>query len=257
MSGQGQPVLDAVSITKTYHGAPVVEDVSLAVHEGETICILGPSGAGKSTFLRCLNLLEEMDRGLVYLRGELLGYERSRAGLRSLPARALAAQRARIGMVFQSFNLFPTMTALQNVTVGPIKVLGLSKSDAIDRAESILRTVGMSKWADRRPEQLSGGQQQRVAIARAVAMHPDLILFDEPTSALDPEMVGEVLETMTGLAKRGTTMVVVTHEIGFAREVADSFLFLEGGRALETGSVDVLRSGGTHPRTRSFLASVL
>ncbi len=252
-----RPVLEAIGITKTYNGMDAVKDVSLSVHKGETICILGPSGAGKSTFLRCLNLLEEADDGLAYLNGELLGYEKHKGELRSVSSRTLAAQRKRIGMVFQNFNLFPTMSALENVTVGPIKVLGLPKTFAVERAKAILQRVGMAQKADDRPAQLSGGQQQRVAIARALAMDPDLILFDEPTSALDPEMVGEVLDVMKSLARAGTTMVVVTHEIGFAREAADHFLFMEHGQVIEHGPVSVLRGGGTNARTRSFLASVL
>lgn len=251
------PVLEAIGITKIYHGAAAVKDVSLSVHKGETVCILGPSGAGKSTFLRCLNLLEVADAGLAYLNGELLGYEKRKGGLRSVPSRTLAAQRQRIGMVFQNFNLFPTMTVLENVTVGPVKVLGLPKAVALDRAKAILQRVGMVQKADQRPAQLSGGQQQRVAIARALAMNPDLILFDEPTSALDPEMVGEVLDVMKSLARAGTTMVVVTHEIGFAREAADLFLFMERGQVVESGPVSALQEGGTNARTRSFLASVL
>lgn len=251
------PVLQAKSISKSYHGHKVVDDVSLKVLKGETICVLGPSGAGKSTFLRCMNLLEEADSGLTYLNGDVLGYEKHKDGLRSMRASTLAAQRAHIGMVFQQFNLFPNMSAIENVMVGPIKVKGLSSSDARDRAESLLKSVGMAAKADSRPAQLSGGQQQRIAIARALAMQPDVILFDEPTSALDPEMVGEVLEVMRTLAERGTTMVVVTHEIGFAREAADWFLFLEQGRAVESGPIDVLKRGGEHERTKAFLRSVL
>jgi polar amino acid transport system ATP-binding protein len=251
------PVLQAKNITKRFHGHAVVDDVSLKVLKGETICVLGPSGAGKSTFLRCMNLLEEADSGLTYLNGEVLGYERHKAGLRSLRPAGLAAQRAHIGMVFQQFNLFPNMSAVQNVMVGPMKVLGLSADEARSRADELLKSVGMSAKAESRPPQLSGGQQQRIAIARALAMQPDVILFDEPTSALDPEMVGEVLEVMRGLADRGTTMVVVTHEVGFAREAADWFLFMEAGKAVESGPIDVLNRGGDNPRTQAFLSSVL
>jgi polar amino acid transport system ATP-binding protein len=251
------PVLQARGLTKKFHGHAVVEDVSLKVLKGETICVLGPSGAGKSTFLRCMNLLEEADSGLTYLNGEVLGYEKHKDGLRSLAPSKLAVQRARIGMVFQQFNLFPNMTAIQNVMIGPMKVLGLSASEARERADKLLKSVGMSAKGESRPPQLSGGQQQRIAIARALAMDPDVILFDEPTSALDPEMVGEVLEVMRGLADRGTTMVVVTHEVGFAREAADWFLFMEAGKAVESGPIDVLNRGGENTRTQAFLSSVL
>ncbi|CAN5354281.1 amino acid ABC transporter ATP-binding protein [soil metagenome] len=251
------PVLEARNLTKSFHGTEVVKDVSLTVHKGDTVCILGPSGAGKSTFLRCLNLLEEAESGLTYLNGQLLGYEPHKDGLRSISSRHLAAQRAQIGMVFQSFNLFPNMTAIENVMIGPIKVRGLNSRDARQRAQSVLMSVGLQSKADRRPAELSGGQQQRVAIARALAMRPEVILFDEPTSALDPEMVSEVLDVMRNLAATGTTMVVVTHEVGFAREVGDAFLFMEAGAVVERGSADDLRDGGKHERTRAFLGSVL
>ncbi len=254
----GSPILQAVGVSKRYGGQTVVDSVNLDVSRGETVCLLGPSGAGKSSFLRCLNMLEPLDGGHVLLDGELLGYRVHRGGLRALGDRAEARQRRQIGMVFQQFNLFAHLSVLQNVVEAPIGVLRRSKSAAHEQARQLLRQVGLADKADSFPAQLSGGQQQRVAIARALAMQPKVMLFDEPTSALDPELVSEVLDSIKALAQAGMTMVVVTHEIGFAREVCDRFVFMERGRVVEVGAADRLTvEGVAHPRTKEFLSKVL
>jgi polar amino acid transport system ATP-binding protein len=251
-------VLQAVGVTKSYSGLTVVDNVSLAVRRGETICLLGPSGAGKSTFLRCLNMLEQTDDGQVYLDGELLGYRPHRGRLRELSNRAEARQRKQIGMVFQQFNLFAHMTVLANITEAPVGVLKQDKAAAQTRARELLAQVGLADKADAYPAQLSGGQQQRVAIARALAMAPKVMLFDEPTSALDPELVSEVLDVIKQLADSGMTMLIVTHEVGFAREVCDRFVFMEHGRVVEDGPSGRLTvQGVANPRTRDFLSKVL
>jgi polar amino acid transport system ATP-binding protein len=251
-------ILEAVGITKRYGALTVVDDVSLTVRRGETICLLGPSGAGKSTFLRCLNMLEPIDDGYILLDGDMLGYRPHRGRLRELTDRAEARQRRQIGMVFQQFNLFPHMSVLANITEAPVGVLRQGKAVAQARARDLLDQVGLADKADAYPAQLSGGQQQRVAIARALAMAPKVLLFDEPTSALDPELVSEVLDVIKLLAEAGTTMLVVTHEIGFAREVCSRFVFMERGRIVEDGPAARLSvEAAEHARTRDFLSKVL
>jgi polar amino acid transport system ATP-binding protein len=244
-------------VQKSYAENHVLRGISLDVRQGEVICIIGPSGSGKSTFLRALNHLEKIDRGLVYLDGELIGYRAGHHRLVELSNRQLSAQRAHIGMVFQSFNLFPHLTAVENVLEGPLRVKRERRADAYPRACALLDRVGLANKYQAYPRQLSGGQQQRVAIARALAMQPRVMLFDEPTSALDPELVGEVLDVMRGLAADGMTMLVVTHEIGFAREVADRVIFMDGGVIVEEGPPAEVISKPQNPRTQAFLASVL
>ncbi len=251
------PALRVRSLRKSYGSLEVLRDVSLDVGRGEVVCVIGPSGSGKSTLLRCINFLETPDAGAVFLAGHRVGVATHKDKEVLLPPRHLAQQRAHIGMVFQSFNLFPHMTALRNVMTAPMRVLGRSSAETEQRARQLLDRVHLSEKADSYPRQLSGGQQQRVAIARALAMEPAVMLFDEPTSALDPETVGEVLETMRELARDGMTMVVVTHEMGFARDVADRVIFMEGGVIVEQGKpVDVLRTP-THERTRRFLSRMV
>lgn len=252
-----EPILQAINITKNYGDTQVLRGVDLTVAKGDIVCLLGPSGAGKTTLLRCLNHLEQPTSGAVFLDGALLGYERVGDRLVELPQRRIARQRQRIGMVFQSFNLFPHMTALENVIEAPTRVRRADRTAAVDRARELLDSVGLLDKADARPDQLSGGQQQRVAIARALAMDPEVILFDEPTSALDPEFVGEVLEVMRRLAEGGTTMVIVTHEIGFARHVSARAVFMENGAVLEEGTVAQLAESPRFERTRDFFAKVL
>jgi polar amino acid transport system ATP-binding protein len=219
--------------------------------------ILGPSGSGKSTLLRCINHLEKLDGGTVHVGDTLIGYERKGQTLHELPETRVAEQRQRIGMVFQQFNLFPHRTVLQNIVDAPLRILGHTRRDVQARALGLLEQVGLAHRAEAWPRELSGGQQQRVAIARALAMQPEVMLFDEPTSALDPELVGEVLQVMKQLAHSGITMVVVTHEIGFAREVADHIVFMDQGQVVESGDARALLDNPQHPRLREFLASVL
>ncbi len=252
-----QPVLQAVSVTKCFGSDVVVDHVSLDVAGGETVCILGPSGAGKTTFLRCLNGLEQIDSGAVLLKDEILGYERKDDYLLALPPRAAAFQRRSLGMVFQSFNLFPHLNVKQNVMVAPQKVLRQPRAEVEERAMELLRRVGLEGKADSYPSELSGGQQQRVAIARALAMRPTAVLFDEPTSALDPELVNEVLDVMRDLAESGMTMVVVTHEIGFAREAADTVVFMEKGVIAEQGPAREVIDNPRNERTREFFSKVI
>jgi polar amino acid transport system ATP-binding protein len=250
-------VLRVTDVHKRYGPVDVLNGVSLNVERGEVMCIIGPSGSGKSTLLRSINHLEEIDRGRIELNGELIGYRQRGSKLVGLPERELAHQRASIGMVFQSFNLFPHMTVMQNVIEAPIGVLGRPVSEVKATAERLLDRVGLRVKAGAYPRQLSGGQQQRVAIARALAMSPKLVLFDEPTSALDPELVGEVLDVMKDLARDGLTMVVVTHEIGFAREVASSLLFMDGGVVVERGRPADVLGNPQKARTKEFLSKVL
>ncbi|GAA1639709.1 amino acid ABC transporter ATP-binding protein [Georgenia ruanii] len=248
-------------VHKLFGELHVLRGVDLTVPAGSVCVVLGPSGSGKSTLLRCVNQLEEIDAGRIRVDGELVGYrEESRGGrseLYRLPPRKIAQQRARIGMVFQRFNLFPHMTALENVMEAPVQVKGRSKAAARARAAELLDRVGLADRAGHYPAQLSGGQQQRVAIARALAMDPELMLFDEPTSALDPELVGEVLGVMQDLAADGMTMMVVTHEIGFAREVGDQVVFMDDGVVVEQGRPADVLDHPTQQRTREFLSKVL
>ncbi len=251
------PLLAAVNISKWFGQHRVLNSVSFEVNAGEAICILGPSGSGKSTLLRCLNMLERPNQGAVLLNGDLMGYTTHRDGMRELPDRLEARQRQRLGMVFQQFNLFPHLTVLENLTEAPIGVQKREKGIVKQEALALLERVGMSPKVHAFPAQLSGGQQQRVAIARALAMKPEVLLFDEPTSALDPEMVNEVLQVIRDLVSGGMTSVIVTHEVGFAREVCDRFLFLEEGELLEEGPSSNLNQNAVHPRTRAFLEKVL
>lgn len=247
-------ILRICGARKKFGQVPALNGVDLEVRQGEVAVILGPSGSGKSTLIRCVQQLERIDGGAIYFRGELLGYSRTGQGkLRELSARQVARQQAGMGMVFQQFHLFNHLTVERNITLAPCTVKGLSPADARRRAADLLDRVGLADKLRHYPRQLSGGQQQRVAIARALAMDPELLLFDEPTSALDPELVGEVLAVMRDLALGGMTMVVVTHEIGFAREVADSCFFMDAGAVVEAGPAKtVLKNPGT-PRFASFL----
>jgi polar amino acid transport system ATP-binding protein len=247
----------AQDVCKRYAGTEVLQGVDLDVKRGEVVCILGPSGAGKSTFLRCVNHLEPIDSGRLYVDGELMGYRRKGGKLHEMKPREVARQRSRIGMVFQSFNLFPHMTALDNVALAPVCVRGTRRADAARRAGELLSRVGLGPLGGSYPSELSGGQQQRVAIARALAMDPMLMLFDEPTSALDPELVGEVLGVMRDLARGGMTMIVVTHEIGFAKEVADRVVFMEAGAVVEHGPAEAMLTNPRTERARAFLSKVL
>ena len=250
------PLVRVRGLTKRFGGRPVLTGIDLDVAECEVAVLLGPSGSGKSTLLRCLNHLERPDAGYVSLGGEVVGYRREGDTLRELPHRAITRQRSRIGMVFQQFNLFGHLTVLANVLEGQLAA-GVPRAEAELRARDLLDRVGLGDRSSAYPRQLSGGQQQRVAIARALALRPRLMLFDEPTSALDPEMVGEVLAVMRDLAREGMTMVVVTHEIGFAREVADTVVFLDEGRIVESGPPEQVLTRPTHDRARSFLSAVL
>ncbi|HWK28035.1 MAG TPA: amino acid ABC transporter ATP-binding protein [Solirubrobacter sp.] len=250
------PLLAVERLHKSFGELEVLRGVDLIVEAGQVTCLLGPSGSGKSTLLRCINRLENYQRGSVRIDGERIGYRRSGNVLHELSERDIARQRRAVGMVFQSFNLFPHMTALENVMEAPLRVLKEPREETRVRAERLLERVGLREKAASFPRELSGGQQQRVAIARALAMRPKLMLFDEPTSALDPELVGEVLGVMTSLAREGTTMVVVTHEIGFARRVADEIVFMDAGRVLERGAPVRVLDAPRHARTREFLAGV-
>jgi len=253
----GRLMVEALGIHKSFGAVHVLKGVDFRVAPGEVTCLLGPSGSGKSTLLRCLNHLERVDAGTVRIAGDLVGYRTKGDKVYELPEHEVARQRRGIGMVFQRFNLFPHMTVLQNVTEAPTRVLGRPRAAAREQAMDLLARVGLAEKAGAYPVQLSGGQQQRVAIARALAMEPKLMLFDEPTSALDPELVGEVLDVMRGLAADGMTMIVVTHEIGFAREVCDTVVFMDAGVVVEEGTPAQVLSDPQHQRTRSFLSKVL
>ncbi|HEY9349070.1 MAG TPA: amino acid ABC transporter ATP-binding protein [Acidothermales bacterium] len=252
-----EPMVRSEGVHKSFGHLEVLKGIDLEVQPGEVMCIVGPSGSGKSTFLRCINHLEKVTAGKLYVDGELVGYRQHGDKLYELRDREVCRKRAEIGMVFQQFNLFPHMTALENVCEAPVRVKREGKSAVRERAEKLLDRVGLAQKMRTYPNQLSGGQQQRVAIARALAMQPKLMLFDEPTSALDPELVGEVLDVMRQLAVDGMTMVVVTHEMGFAREVGDALVFMDGGVVVEAGHPRQVLTDPQHPRTKAFLANVL
>jgi polar amino acid transport system ATP-binding protein len=251
------PMVEADRVMKSFGSHVVLRDISLTVNRGEVMCLVGPSGSGKSTFLRCINHLEQVNAGRLLVDGRLVGYREKHDKLYELKPREAAEQRRDVGMVFQRFNLFPHLTALENVIEAPIHVKGHNKAHAVARGQALLERVGLAHKADSYPGHLSGGQQQRVAIARALAMEPKLMLFDEPTSALDPELVGEVLDVMRGLASTGMTMIVVTHEMGFAREVADTLVFMDNGVVVERGLPSEVISNPQHKRTQAFLSKVL
>ncbi len=250
-------MVKAEGVHKRFGRLEVLKGIDLEVQKGEVMCMLGPSGSGKSTFLRCINHLEKINSGRLSVDGELVGYREAGGKLHELHERDVAKKRSEIGMVFQSFNLFPHMTAMENVTLAPVKVGKLKREEARTRARELLTQVGLVDKLDVYPVALSGGQQQRVAIARALAMEPKLMLFDEPTSALDPELVGDVLDAMRQLAHRGMTMIVVTHEIGFAREVGDTAVFMDAGVVVESGKPRDVLDNPQHERTKAFLWKVL
>ncbi len=252
-----KPLVKIEGLHKYYGHHHVLRGIDMTVNQGEVSVVIGPSGSGKSTMLRCVNLLETISAGRISVGGQLIGYREVNGRLHDLKTKEIAAQRREIGMVFQRFNLFPHKTALQNVMEAPVHVKGQSKAEAQKRALELLDRVGLGDRAGHYPSQLSGGQQQRVAIARALAMEPELMLFDEPTSALDPELVGDVLNVMKDLAKSGMTMIVVTHEIGFAREVGDTLTFMDGGVVVESGDPREIIANPQHARTKEFLGRVL
>ena len=250
-------VVRAVDVHKRFGRLRVLKGVDLEVRRGETVCIIGPSGSGKSTFLRCINHLEKIDSGRIEVNGHLIGYRERNGDLIEDSERSIARQRAEIGMVFQRFNLFPHMTALGNVIEAPIRVRGTSQTEAVAAGEKLLERVGLADKRDVYPGKLSGGQQQRVAIARALAMNPAVMLFDEPTSALDPEVIGEVLAVMEELAREGMTMIVVTHEMGFARTAADRMAMMDDGRIIEEAPPEHFFTAPSEERTQQFLAKIL
>ena len=250
-------MIRAEDVHKSFGHLEVLKGINLTVEAGQVVVVIGPSGSGKSTFLRCLNHLEAVDKGRIYIDGQLMGYREVDGRIKPDTQRNIARMRAEVGMVFQRFNLFPHMTALENIIEAPIHVRKVPRAVALERARMLLAKVGLLDKADSYPSQLSGGQQQRVAIARALAMEPKVMLFDEPTSALDPELVGEVLNVMRDLAKDGMTMVVVTHEMNFAREVGDAVLFMDGGVVVEQGRPEEIFRVPSHERTRLFMRSVL
>jgi len=252
-----EPALRVEGVRKSYGHVEVLKGINMQVKPGEVACLVGPSGSGKSTFLRCINHLEKINSGRLYVHGDLVGYEEKKGRLYELSDREVCRKRAEIGMVFQSFNLFQHMSVLENIIVAPMRVLKISKEEAVLYARELLELVGLSGREESFPKQLSGGQQQRVAISRALAMKPKLMLFDEPTSALDPELVGEVLAAMQDLANSGMTMIVVTHEMGFARKVADTVAFMDAGLIVESGPPDQLLDHPQHERTKSFFSKVL
>jgi polar amino acid transport system ATP-binding protein len=255
---EGDVVVDARDVQKYFGRLHVLKGISMTVKRQEVVVVIGASGSGKTTFIRCINHLEKIQGGRIFVNGHLIGYRESGSGkLVEDRERNIAKQRMEIGMVFQRFNLFPHMTALQNIMEAPVRVRGVAEAEARVTAEALLERVGLAEKAGAYPSQLSGGQQQRVAIARALAMKPALMLFDEPTSALDPEMIGEVLEVMKELAREGMTMIVVSHEMGFAREVADRVVFVDEGQIVEEGTPDDVFSRPQHERTRSFLSKIL
>ena len=240
-------MIDVKHLKKSFNDLEVLSDINETIDEGEVVVVIGPSGSGKSTFLRCLNLLETPDDGEVWVDGEQI----------NVPGIDVNKVRQKMGMVFQHFNLFPHLTVMENITLAPVKLGKMTKEEAVKKGEELLKTVGLSEKADAYPAQLSGGQKQRIAIARSLAMEPEIMLFDEPTSALDPEMVGDVLDVMKNLAKSGMTMVVVTHEMGFAREVGTRILFMDGGLVLEKGTPEQIFDHPENERTKLFLSKVL
>ena len=252
-----EPALRVEGVRKSYGHVEVLKGIDMQVKPGEVACLVGPSGSGKSTFLRCINHLEKINSGRLYVHGELVGYQEKKGRLYELSDREVCRKRAEIGMVFQNFNLFQHMNALENIIEAPMRVLKISKDEAVVHARELLALVGLSGREESLPKQLSGGQQQRIAIARALAMKPKLMLFDEPTSALDPELVGEVLTAMQDLANSGMTMIVVTHEMGFARKVADTIAFMDAGLIVESGSPDQVLDNPQEARTKSFFSKVL
>ena len=252
-----EPALRVEGLRKSYGQVEVLKGLDMQVKPGEVACLVGPSGSGKSTFLRCINHLEKINSGRLYVHGELVGYQEKKGRLYELSDREVCRKRAEIGMVFQSFNLFQHMSVLENIIEAPMKVLKTSKEEAVIYARELLELVGLSGREESYPKQLSGGQQQRVAITRALAMRPKLMLFDEPTSALDPELVGEVLAAMQDLANSGMTMIVVTHEMGFARKVADTVTFMDAGLIVESGPPDQVLDNPQNERTKSFFSKVL
>ncbi|PZF89924.1 amino acid ABC transporter ATP-binding protein [Micromonospora endophytica] len=256
-AAESGPMVHAEQVHKSFGSIEVLKGIDLQVRAGEVCCLLGPSGSGKSTFLRCINHLEKINAGWIRVDGELIGYRERGGKLHEMREKEVAAQRRAIGMVFQRFNLFPHKTALENVTEAPLLVRKEKRAEVRERAAALLERVGLGDKLGNYPSQLSGGQQQRVAIARALAMKPKLMLFDEPTSALDPELVGEVLDVMKDLAHDGMTMIVVTHEIGFAREVGDSLVFMDNGVVVESGNPREVIADPKHERTKAFLAKVL
>jgi polar amino acid transport system ATP-binding protein len=251
------PLLSIRNLRKNFGPLEVLKDISIDVTTGEVVCVVGPSGSGKSTLLRCVNFLEQPSGGEIYLEGHRIGVKEHKGKLVDVSPRVLAYQRSAVGMVFQNFHLFPHFTVLQNIIEAPVRVRREPVDRALQRARALLDRVQLSEKGDHYPRQLSGGQQQRVAIARALAMDPQMLLFDEPTSALDPETVGEVLEVMRQIARDGTTMLVVTHEMGFARDVAHRVVFMDGGVIVEQGTPQQVLENPTHQRTRQFLARVL
>ena len=252
-----EPALRVEGLRKSYGQVEVLKGIDMQVKPGEVACLVGPSGSGKSTFLRCINHLEKINSGRLYVHGELVGYQEKKGRLYELSDREVCRKRAEIGMVFQNFNLFQHMSVLENIIEAPTRVLKISKEEAIVHARELLELVGLPGREESLPKQLSGGQQQRVAISRALAMRPKLMLFDEPTSALDPELVGEVLAAMQDLANSGMTMIVVTHEMGFARKVADTVTFMDAGLIVESGAPDEVLDNPEHERTKSFFSKVL
>ena len=250
-------VMSAHEVRKRFGRLEVLKGVSLEVKRGEVVCVIGPSGSGKTTFIRCIHHLEKIDGGRIEVNGHLIGYREQNGKLIEDSERSIARQRAEIGMVFQRFNLFPHKTALENVIEAPVQVRGVPKRQAIQQAEELLRRVGLADKRDVYPGKLSGGQQQRVAIARALAMRPALMLFNEPTSALDPEVIGEVLDVMKELALEGMTMIVVTHEMGFAREAADRVVMMDDGRIIEEGTPEHFFREPREERTKQFLSKIL
>ena len=251
------PLVKIENLCKSFGNSNVLKDISLEIKKGEVVCIIGPSGSGKTTLARCINFLEACDSGKITVGNDIIGFKELNGKIMPLNETKTSKQRRNIGMVFQKFNLFSHLNALENITIGPTKVLGTNAKESVDEAKDLLKRVGLEEKCYSYPSQLSGGQQQRVAIARALAMKPILMLFDEPTSALDPETVGEVLEVMKELASGGMTMIIVTHEMGFAKEVADKVVMMDHGQIVEIGSAEKIFNNANNPRTKAFLEMML